>query len=137
VRAVLQNADLRGADLQDADLRRANLRSAVLQDADLRRADLRDADLRRANLRSAVLQNADLRGADLRDAPLDFSSFPLWCGGSKFTADARIVRQLIAHICTLTIPDADDALKACLATMRTEAVKSHRAGGLGLLEDKE
>lgn len=30
-----------------------------------------------------------------------------------------------------------EALKACLATMRTEAVKSHRAGDLGLLEDKE
>lgn len=54
------------ADLSRADLREANLRGVDLSRADLREADLRGADLRRANF----------SGADI-----DFSSWPLWCGG--------------------------------------------------------
>ena len=70
-------ADLYGADLRGADLRGANLR---------------DADLRYADLRGADLCDADLRGADL-----DFSCLPLWCGG-KFRADAKICKQIAAHL---------------------------------------
>jgi uncharacterized protein YjbI with pentapeptide repeats len=115
--AKLQGANLRGADLQDADL----------QGADLQRADLQDADLRGADLRGADLQGADLQGANL-----DFSCLPLWCGGSKFKADAKLVRQILAHVSTIEISDADDDLKAVLAAIMPEAKKSHRAGDLGL-----
>ena len=83
-------------DLRFADLRFANLRRADLREADLRFANLRKADLREADLREANLSEADLRGADLRGANLDFSCLPLWCG-SKFKADERICKQLVAH----------------------------------------
>ena len=138
-RAGLQRADLRYADLQRADLRGADLRGADLRRADLRNADLRntnlrDADLQRADLQRADLRGADLRGADLRGAGLDFSCLPLWCGGSQFKADSKIVRQIIAHVCTLEIVDADDGMKAAIQAMRIEAVKSHRAKDLGIIE---
>ena len=116
-----ERANLREADLREADLRWANLR-----EADLRGADLRWADLRRANLREADLREADLRGADL-----DFSCFPLWCGGSKFQCDTKLVYQLLAHICTLEFDDAE-GIKTLIMPF---AVKSHRAVDLGLKEE--
>jgi hypothetical protein len=70
IKAVEQDADLRGAYLQGAYLRGAYLRGAYLRDADLRGADLRDADLRDADLRDAYLRDADLRGAYLQGAYL-------------------------------------------------------------------
>ena len=117
---------------------RANLRGANLSGADLRGADLRGADLYRANLRWADLREADLRGADLREADLrgadlDFSCFPLWCGGSKFQCDTKLVYQLLAHICTLNFPD-DEGIKDLIKPF---AMKSHRAVDLGLKEEAE
>jgi len=111
------------ADLREADLREANLRGA-----DLRWADLRWADLCGANLSGATLGGADLRGADL-----DFSCFPLWCGGSKFKCDTKLVYQLLAHICTLDFPD-DEGIKDLIKPF---AVKSHRAVDLGLKEESK
>ena len=130
--ADLQDADLRDADLQDADLRDADLRDADLQRADLRDANLRGANLQRANLQYADLQDADLRGADLRDANLDFSCLPLWCGGSKFKADARLAAQIAAHFCAI---DCDDpAYIAARTAILPFALTSHRAADLGLKE---
>ena len=117
-RANLQGADLQGANLQDADLQRAYLQGANLQDADLR---------------GAYLQGADLRDANLQGANLDFSCLPLWCGGSKFKADARLIHQILAHVSTIEVSDADADLKAVLAAILPEAKKSHRADDLGLL----
>ena len=133
--ANLQDADLRYANLKHADLQHANLQHADLQHADLRYADLQHADLQDADLRYANLQHADLRDADLQGADLDFSCLPLWCGGSRFKADAKLVRQIIAHVSTFEIVGADDELKAVLEAMRGEAKKSHRASDLGLDED--
>jgi len=111
--ADLRNADLRGTDLRHADLRHADLRGtdlrhAKLIDADLRDADLRDADLSSANLRyddlsganlsSANLSSADLRNADLKGTNLDFSAFPLWCGGLDVHIDDRLAIQLLYHL---------------------------------------
>ena len=121
------------ADLRDADLRGANLRWADLREADLREADLREADLSRADLSKADLREADLRWADLREADLDFSCFPLWCGGSKFKCDAKLVYQLLAHICTLDFDDTE-GIKELIMPF---AVKSHRAEDLGLREESE
>jgi len=135
--ANLQDADLRDADLQHADLQDADLRYANLQDADLQGANLRGANLQHANLQHADLQHANLRGADLqhanlRGADLDFSCLPLWCGGSRFKASAKLILQLLAHVSTITVDDADDELKAALETVKKVARKSHRASDLGI-----
>ena len=141
-----ERANLRGADLREADLRRANLRGADLREANLREADLREADLCRVDLREADLCRADLceadlcradlcradlREADLCRANLDFSCFPLWCGGSKFKCDTKLVYQLLAHICTLEFNDTE-GIKELIMPF---AVKSHRAVDLGLKEE--
>lgn len=63
------------------------------------------ADLRRADLRGANLSGADLRRADLRGADLDFSCWPLWCGGLVVKVCKRIAVQLAYHFCKL---DCDD-----------------------------
>ena len=141
--ANLRGADLREADLHMADLREANLRGADLREADLHMADLRGANLRYANLRGANLRGADLRGADLhmadlrkanlRGADLDFSCFPLWCGGADFKCDTKLVYQLLAHICTLEFNDTEGIKKLIMPF----AVKSHRAKDLGLKEETE
>ena len=122
-----ERANLQDANLRDADLRGANLRDANLRDADLQRADLRDADLQRANLRGAYLQGADLRGADL-----DFSCLPLWCGGSKFKADAKLMAQIAAHFCAIECDDPPYI--AARAAVLSFALTSHRASDLGLKE---
>ena len=107
---------------------RANLREANLHEANLSGANLRGADLRWAELRAANLSGANLRGADL-----DFSCFPLWCGGSKFQCDTKLVYQLLAHICTLEFDDTE-GIKTLIMPF---AEKSHRAVDLGLKEESE
>jgi len=136
----LSDADLSGADLSDADLRSANLRYAGLRDAglrnaDLRNADLRDADLRDANLRNADLRDADLRNADLRDADLrdadlrnanlDFSCFPLWCGGINWIVDEKLPRMLAAFICSMKCENEE--IKEMQKMLLPYAHKSHRS----------
>ena len=96
--------------------------------ADLSHADLREANLREANLRGANLREADLREADLRGANLDFSCFPLWCGGSYFKADMKLIRQLVAHIVTLEVEDPEFA--ALKTMLLPTAMKSHHANDL-------
>ena len=140
--AHLQGADLRNTDLQDADLRGAVLRHACLQGADLRGADLKCADLRGANLKDADLKGADLkdsdiRGADLQGAELDYSCFPLWCGGARFKCAPSLIYQIFAHVCSLEVVGADDELNIALSAIRKEAEKSHRAADLGLIGGKE
>ena len=110
--ADLSEADLSEADLSEADLRGANLRGANLSEANLRGADLRGADLRGADLRGANLSEADLseanlRGADLRGADLDFSCFPLWCGGLHIKTDVRLAAQVAYHLCTMQCDDTE------------------------------
>jgi hypothetical protein len=113
---------------------RANLEGASLRGASLQGASLQHADLRHASLQHADLRHASLQHADLRDANLDYSCLPLWCGGSQFKADSRLVRQILAHVVTLEIEDADDGLKIAIESIKIEARKSHRASDLGLGE---
>ncbi len=131
--ANLSGADLREANLSETDLRWADLSGANLNGANLRGANLRGAELRRADLRWADLSGANLNGANLRWADLDFSCFPLWCGGSKFKCDTKLVYQLLAHICTLEFDDTE-GIKDLIMPF---AVKSHRAVDLGLKEESE
>ena len=80
----------------------------------------------------ADLSGADLRGADLRGADFDFSCFPLWCGGSRFKCDTKLVYQILAHICTLDFLD-DEGIKELIMPF---AQKSHRAQDLGIRDKK-
>ena len=96
--ADLSSADLRYADLRSADLRSADLRYADLSYADLSSANLSYADLSSANLRYANLSYADLSYADLSSANLDFSAFPLWCGGLDVNIDDKQATQLLYHL---------------------------------------
>lgn len=68
---------------------------------------LLEYDLSGANLSGANLSGADLRGANLRGASLDFSCWPLWCGGLKVKVDKRLACQLAYHLCTMQCDDAD------------------------------
>ena len=52
----------------------------------------------RADLRSADLSYANLRSADLRSANLDYSAFPLWCGGLDVHIDDKQATQLLYHL---------------------------------------
>ena len=99
--ASLNDADLSYADLSGANLRGANLSDTDLSGADLRHANMSYADLSGANLRGADLRHANLRHANLSGADLDFSCFPLWCGGMNIKSDVRIARQLAYHFCRL------------------------------------
>lgn len=114
--------------MSETDLRDTNLIKTDLREADLRAADLRGTDMWGTDLRGAFLCGANLRGANL-----DFSCFPLWCGGSQFVCDTKLVYQLLAHICTLEFDDTE-GIKDLIMPF---AVKSHRAVDLGLKEEAE
>ena len=120
LRAALRGADLRGANLRWADLVGADLRGAILRDADLHGTSFR---------------GADLRGANLQGASIDFSSFPLWCGGAYFKADVKLLRQLAAHMCTIDCEDKE--WLELKKTILPFAQKSHRAEDLGLIDEEE
>ena len=85
-----------------------------------------------ADLSETDLRWTDLRGADLSGADFDFSCFPLWCGGSRFKCDTKLVYQILAHICTLDFPD-DEGIKELIMPF---AQKSHRAQDLGIRDKK-
>ena len=74
------------------------------------------------------LNNENGERANLCGANLDFSCFPLWCGGSRFKCDIKLVYQFLAHVCTLEFEDAE-GIKDLIMPF---AVKSHRAVDLGL-----
>ena len=129
-------ADLRGADLRGANLRGANLRGANLSGADLSGANLSGADLYGADL-----YGADLRGANLYGADLDFSCWPLWCGGLGVKIDDRIARQLIYHVCSAVVssPEISDSIKSVMLSrpVLDIANKFHRVDECGILKKEE
>ena len=143
-KADLREANLRGADLREADLRRADLCRADLREADLRGADLCganlcEADLRGADLRGANLCEADLRGADLRGANLDYSAFPLWCGGLNIHIDDRQATQLLYHLIRnvkYSRNTSKGMKKLCkIKSLIKQANKFHRADECGRIEE--
>ena len=128
----LREENLSEADLSGANLSRADLRSAELSGAYLRGADLGGADLRGAYLRGADLRGADLRGANLSDANLDFSCWPLWCGGLAVKVCKRIAVQLAYHFCKLDCDDPEYI--AARNAILDFANQFHRVGECGKLE---
>ena len=143
-RANLRDADLRCADLRRAELQGADLRGANLRGADLRRADLQGASLRGADLQGANLRDADLRGADLRDADLqganlDFSCFPLWCGGLDIHLDDRQLIQIAYHLVRngLHSKNASEETKKELAKLIDFANRFHRVDERGKVDEND
>lgn len=120
---------------------KADLRGADLFDADLSYADLRGADLRGANLFDADLRYANLRGANLCGANLDFSCFPLWCGGLDVNIDDRQAVQLLYHIVrnVLFSQNTSDKVKKILSNdeIITLANKFHRVVECGKIKLEE
>ena len=139
--ANLCGANLREADLCGANLCRADLRRADLRRADLRRADLRRADLCGANLHGANLRGADLCGADLCEADIDYSAFPLWCGGLDIHIDDRQATQLLYHLIR-NVEYSRNTSKAMkklckIKSLIKQANKFHRADECGRIEEDE
>ena len=136
-----KRADLCDADLRCANLRGADLRGADLLDANLRGADLRGANLRGADLNGADLNGADLNGADLRGANIDYSAFPLWCGGLCVHIDDRIAIQLLYHLVrnVLYSKNTSEELKNLLSQKEivTVANQFHRVDECGRIEVTE
>ena len=122
------------SDGERADLRDADLRGADLRDANLRCANLRCADLRCANLRCA-----DLRGANLRGANLDFSCFPLWCGGLDIHLDDRQLIQIAYHLVRngLHSKNASEETKKELAKLIDFANRFHRVDECGEVDEND
>lgn len=82
-------------------------------------------------------KRANLRGADLYGADLDFSCWPLWCGGLGVKIDDRIARQLIYHVCSAIIssPEVSDSIKDVMLSQPVLDLANnfHRAQGCGIL----
>ena len=132
-----ERANLRCADLQGADLRGADLQGANLQGVDLRCANLRDADLRCADLRCADLRCADLRCANLQGVDLDYSCFPLWCGGLDIHLDDRQLIQIAYHLVRngLHSKNASEETKKELAKLIDFANRFHRVDECGEIDE--
>ena len=125
-RSNLTGADLTRSNLTWADLTQANLTRSNLTWANLTGANLTRANLTRANLTGADLIGADLTRANLIGADLDFSAFPLWCGGADFKCNMKLVYQLLAHIATLKVQDEKEEFEKFKETILPYAKKSHR-----------
>ena len=93
------------------------------------------ANLCRANLCSADLSYADLRGADLCGADIDFSCFPLWCGGLDVHIDDKQAIQLLYHLLrnVMYSKNTSDEMKKILSTeaIIKKANEFHRVGECG------
>ena len=107
--------------------------------ADLRYADLRYVDLRYADLRYADLRYADLRGADLSNANLDFSAFPLWCGGLDVHIDDKQATQLLYHLIRnvqYSKNTSEEMKKLCkIKDLIKKANEFHRVGECGAIRE--
>ena len=118
--------------------KRANLSYADLSSANLSSANLRSANLRYADLSYADLRYADLSYADLRSADLDYSAFPLWCGGLNVHIDDKQATQLLYHL-VKNIQYSKNASKALkkicrIKSLVNQANKFHRVKECGEIE---
>lgn len=91
---------------------------------------------KRANLRYANLRDADLSGANL-----DFSCFPLWCGGLDVHLDDKQAIQLLYHLVRNVqySENTSAELKALLLQPQIidKANQFHRVEECGKIELKE
>ena len=106
------------------------------------KANLSDADLRYANLSYANLRYANLRYANLSSANIDYSAFPLWCGGLDIHIDDKQATQLLYHLVRnvqFSKNTSKELKKLCrLKSIIKQANQFHRANECGeIREDKE
>lgn len=87
-------------------------------------------ELLKSGCKKALL-DYDLREADLRGADLDFSCFPLWCGGLHIKTDVRLAAQVAYHLCTMQCDDAEYI--AMRNSILEFANKFHRVTECGIL----
>lgn len=100
-----------------------------------------DSTGRIADLRDADFRNATLRRAKLRDADIDFSVWPLWCGGLDVHIDDRIAIQLLYHLVrnVLYSKNTSEELKSLLSQKEIVKVANqfHRVDECGRIEVTE
>ena len=102
-------------------------------------ANFRYINLRHADLNHADLRYADLRYADLRAADLDFSVFPLWCGGLEVNIDDRQAIQLLYHLIRNVnySKNCSESMKKLLNidSLVKQANKFHRIDECGIIKE--
>jgi len=113
----LRNTSFHGMSLRDLDFSGMDLfktcfDSAKLDNVTFAYTDLSYCRFLGAQLKNVDFSNANLVGAAFVDASfencnLDFSTFPLFCGGLGWKVDARIVRQLAYHLCSMECDDPE------------------------------
>ena len=83
-------------------------------------------------------KRADLRSADLRSANLDFSAFPLWCGGLDVNIDDKQAIQLLYHLVrnvNYSKNTSNEMKKICkMKSIVKKANEFHRVGECGEIE---
>ena len=86
----------------------------------------------------ADLRSADLRFANLRSADLDYSVFPLWCGGLDVNIDDRQAIQLLYHLIRnveYSKNTSNEMKKLCkMKSIVKKANEFHRADECGKIE---
>lgn len=137
--AVLHHTDFSCANLNYAGMRYADLRHANMCYAYIRHADLRHADMRYAKLQNAETYYADMKYADLLSADLDFSVFPLWCGGLDVNIDDRQATQLLYHLIRNVnySKNCSESMKKLLNmdSLVNQANKFHRIDECGIIKE--
>ena len=134
--AHLDNANLSHTNMVVVNLSYAHMVGVNLSHANMSYAHMLGVNLSHADLSWVNLRCANMVGVNLRGADMDYSSgFPLWCGGSKFKCEAKLIQQVLAHLCTLDCKDKQWV--ALRAAIRPFAKKSHRAYNLGLIKQKK
>ena len=93
---------------------------------------------KRADLLDANLRGANLRGDDLLGVNLDYSCFPLWCGGLDVHIDDRQATQLLYHLArnVLFSKNTSNELKELFSKtdIVEQANKFHRVNECGKIE---
>ena len=91
-----------------------------------------------SDLRHIDFCNTDLRHADFRGANIDYSAFPLWCGGLDVHIDDQIAIQLLYHLVrnVLFSQNTSEELKRLLSQKEIVKVANqfHRIDECGRIE---
>ena len=95
----------------------------------------------RANLSCADLRCADLRRANLSGADLDYSAFPLWCGGLDVHVDDKQATQLLYHLVRNVLYSKNTSAEMKKLCMLKSVVKKanefHRVDECGVINGKD
>ena len=89
----------------------------------------------------ADLRNANLCNANLCNADLDYSAFPLWCGGLNVHIDDTQATQLMYHLVKNVLYSKNTSAemkKLCkLKSIVKKANEFHRVGECGVIGEKD